>query len=95
LAPRHSRDTTSSLLAEPPSQGQAATWREEILPAAKRLFMEEGFERMTMRRIAAVVGTSSTALYVYFTNKGAILRAIALPACREASRRAGETLARA
>src|SRR5271166_4928450 len=44
-------------------RGQGATRRGEILAAAKSLFLEEGFERTTMRRIAAVVGISSTALY--------------------------------
>src|SRR5689334_4199179 len=72
-------------------RGQGASRRAEILAAAKRLFLEEGFERTTMRRIAAMVGVSSTALYVYFADKEAILHAIAeqtfedLLACLEAS----------
>jgi len=76
-------------------RGQGATRRGEILAAAKSLFLEEGFERTTMRRIAAVVGISSTALYVYFADKEAILRAIAeqtfkdLIAFLEASQPAG------
>src|SRR5271166_3490229 len=75
--------------------GQGVTRRGEILAAAKSLFLEEGFERTTMRRIAAVVGISSTALYVYFADKEAILRAIAeqtfkdLIAFLEASQPAG------
>ena len=58
-------------------RGQGASRRGEILDAAKRLFLEEGFEHATMRRIAAVVGVSPTALYVYFPDKNAILQAIA------------------
>jgi AcrR family transcriptional regulator len=58
-------------------RGEGPSRRGEILAAAKLLFLEEGFERATMRRIAAAVGVSSTALYVYFPDKEAILRAIA------------------
>ena len=47
------------------------------MQAAKRIFLEEGVERATMRRIGAAVGVSATALYVYFPDKEAILQAIA------------------
>ncbi len=59
------------------ARGQGASRRGEILHAAKRLFLEEGVEHATMRRIAAAVGVSPTALYVYFPDKNAILQAIA------------------
>ena len=59
------------------ARGQGATRRPEILAAAQHLFVTEGFDRATMRRIAAEVGVSATALYVYFSDKDAILRAIA------------------
>ena len=58
-------------------RGQGASRRGEILAAASRIFLEEGFAHATMRRIAAAVGVSTTALYVYFPDKEAILRAIA------------------
>ncbi len=58
-------------------RGQGAARREEILAAAKRLFLEKGYEEATMRRIAAEVGVSAAALYGYFPDKDAILRAIA------------------
>lgn len=58
-------------------RGQGPSRRPEILQAAQRLFLEEGFERTTMRRLAAAVGVSATALYVYFPDKNAILHAIA------------------
>jgi AcrR family transcriptional regulator len=91
--------------AERPSRrkprGQGASRRGEILAAAKRLFAEEGYESATMRRIAAAVGVSGAALYVYFPDKEAILFAIAeetfaeLLAALEASQRvAGEPLQR-
>ena len=59
------------------ARGQGASRRGEILGAAKRLFIEEGFANATMRRIAAEVGVSPTALYLHFADKEAILQAIA------------------
>ncbi len=58
-------------------RGQGASRRGEILDAAKRLFIEEGFANATMRRIAGEVGVSPTALYLHFADKEAILQAIA------------------
>jgi len=58
-------------------RGQGASRRGEILVAAKKLFLTEGFERATIRKIAAAVGVSAAALYLYFPDKDAILRAIA------------------
>jgi AcrR family transcriptional regulator len=93
------------LQADPPRtrkpRGQGASRRGEILAAAKRLFAEEGYESATMRRIAAAVGVSGAALYVYFPDKEAILFAIAeetfaeLLAALEASQRvSGDPLRR-
>lgn len=82
-------------------RGQGASRRGEILDAAKRLFLTEGFERATIRKIAATVGVSSAALYLYFPDKDAILRAIAestfealLVRLQEAERRSGTDLDR-
>jgi AcrR family transcriptional regulator len=58
-------------------RGQGASRRGEILQAAKRLFIADGVGNATMRRIAAEVGVSPTALYLHFADKEAILRAIA------------------
>lgn len=58
-------------------RGQGASRRGEILDAAKRLFIEEGFAHATMRRIAGEVGVSPTAIYLHFADKDAILKAIA------------------
>ena len=82
-------------------RGQGASRRGEILDAAKRLFLTEGFERATIRKIAATVGVSSAALYLYFPDKDAILRAIAestfealLARLEDAERRSGTDLDR-
>ena len=42
---------------------------EEILSAARQLFLEHGIENVSTRQIAARVGISQTALYVYFKSK--------------------------
>jgi AcrR family transcriptional regulator len=57
-------------------KGEGAQRRREILEVAKRLFVEEGYDATTIRRIATQVGISSTALYVYFEDKDAILKEI-------------------
>jgi AcrR family transcriptional regulator len=54
-------------------KGEGLQRRAEILEAAKQLFVEEGYAATTIRRIAAKLGVSSTALYVYFPDKEAIL----------------------
>ena len=45
----------------------------EILKAARELFLENGVANVTTRQIAARVGISQTALYVYFANKEQML----------------------
>jgi AcrR family transcriptional regulator len=82
-------------------RGEGASRRGEILDAAKRLFLTEGFERATIRKIAATVGVSSATLYLYFSDKHAILRAIAestfealLIRLQEAERHSGSDLER-
>src|ERR1700733_2071325 len=54
-------------------KGEGLQRRAEILDAAKQLFVEEGYAATTIRRIAAKLGVSTTALYVYFSEKDAIL----------------------
>ncbi len=58
-------------------RGQGASRRGEILVAAKHLFAEQGVAHVTMRRVAADVGVSPTALYMHFADKDALLAAIA------------------
>ncbi len=46
---------------------------EEILAAARELFLEHGIENVSTRQISSRVGISQTALYVYFKNKEEML----------------------
>ena len=47
--------------------------RDEILEAAKQMFVGEGYETVTTRKLAEKVGLSQTGLYVYFSSKEEIL----------------------
>ncbi|MEO8114664.1 MAG: TetR/AcrR family transcriptional regulator [Phenylobacterium sp.] len=55
------------------AKGDGHLRRAEILEAAERIFIAEGYEGATIRRIADEVGVSSTALYMHFQDKGCIL----------------------
>ena len=57
-------------------RGEGHTRRDEILIAANELFIREGYEATTIRRIADVVGVSAPALYLYFKDKEAIMLAL-------------------
>ena len=57
-------------------RGEGHTRREEILHAAKDLFLEQGYEATTIRRIADRVGISAPALYLYFKDKEALMLAL-------------------
>lgn len=62
------------------AKGDGHSRRAEILAAAERIFVDQGYEGATIRKIADEVGLSSTALYIHFPDKGAILHEI----CRTA-----------
>ena len=55
------------------AKGSGHLRRAEILEAAERVFVEQGYEGATIRRIADEVGLSSTALYMHFRDKAQIL----------------------
>lgn len=55
------------------AKGDGHLRRAEILESAERIFIAEGYEGATIRKIADEVGVSSTALYMHFPDKGAIL----------------------
>ncbi len=55
------------------AKGDGHLRRAEILRAAERIFVAEGYERATIRKIADEVGVSSTALYMHFPDKDRIL----------------------
>jgi AcrR family transcriptional regulator len=50
--------------------------RQRILDAARDLFVRDGYEAVTMRKVAEAIEYSPTALYLHFADKEALLRAL-------------------
>lgn len=69
----------NALLPVPPKRTRlpAAQRRAQILTVATDLFLAEGIESTSMRRIAEMVGVTPTAIYDHFRDKEALLTAIA------------------
>lgn len=55
------------------SESQKAAIREQIIGCARTLFLEDGFENVSMRKIALKAHCTPTTLYHYFHNKRHIL----------------------
>jgi AcrR family transcriptional regulator len=50
--------------------------RQEILDAASELFVKEGYENVSMRRIAEKIEYSPTTIYLYFKDKAELLEQV-------------------
>jgi AcrR family transcriptional regulator len=50
--------------------------RQEILDAASELFVKEGYENVSMRRIADKIEYSPTTIYLYFHDKAELLEQV-------------------
>jgi AcrR family transcriptional regulator len=50
--------------------------RHKILDAARELFAAEGYEKVTMRRIAEAIEYSPTTIYLHFEDKDDLVRAL-------------------
>lgn len=74
-APRPRRKT-------PPVNGMDDSPRGKLLSAAARLFREQGYERTTVRDIAALVGIQSGSLFHHFASKEEILKAVMIDVIR-------------
>jgi AcrR family transcriptional regulator len=98
---RRSRDpfTLNEILPKPlksarKAKGDGYLRRAEILRAAERIFVAEGYEGATIRKIADEVGVSSTCLYMHFRDKDEILLEICTVAMEELLARNNEIYAR-
>ncbi len=56
------------------SEDQKQEIRNDIIEIARELFVNEGYESTSMRKIAAQAGFAPTKIYYYFENKKSILR---------------------
>ena len=87
------------ILNKPPksarkAKGDGHLRRAEILEAAERIFVADGYEGATIRKIADDVGVSSTALYMHFRDKDQILSEICLNAMQTLLEQNSEIAAR-
>jgi len=53
-----------------------AALRRKILAAARSLFAKEGYENISMRKIAQKIGYSPTTIYLYFRDKNELVEEI-------------------
>ena len=56
--------------------------RERISAAAQELYLREGVEGVSMRKVADMVGVSAPAIYRHFENKDALLDEIVVRGLR-------------
>ena len=76
-------------------KGMDDTPRGKLLSAAGRLFRERGYERTTVRDIAAAVGIQSGSLFHHFASKEDILKAVMIDVIRFNTERMTAALAAA
>src|ERR1043166_1764335 len=88
--PKSPARTYTISLAHRKARGSGHERLAEILAAAKALFVEDGVENVTTRKIAARVGISQTALFTYYRNKDEILARLMQDAFGELSRALAE-----
>lgn len=50
--------------------------RRHILDTARHLLVKEGYQNLSMRKIADAIGYSATSIYLYFDSKDALLHAL-------------------
>lgn len=68
--------------------------REETLSAARKLIQEEGYQGLTIRKLAQRMECSPMALYSYFADKQALLIALALEGFEKVAKRFDSTVHR-
>jgi AcrR family transcriptional regulator len=56
---------------------ETAQMRDKILDSALRVFAEQGYGKVSMRKIAALIDYSPTTIYRFFKNKEELLQTIA------------------
>ena len=68
--------------------------RAETLSAARELIRQEGYQGLTIRKLAQRMGCSPMALYSYFADKQALLAALALEGFEKVAKRFDSTVHR-
>lgn len=55
---------------------QHAALRQQILDAARDIFISDGYDALTMRKVAEAIEYSPTAIYLHFADKASLVHAI-------------------
>lgn len=67
-------DPTNPRRGRPPrSHQQADDTRQRVIAAARALFVQDGYDGVSMRKIAQLAGCSPAALYTLFPGKRQLL----------------------
>jgi len=74
------------------SKMPSADRRTAIISAARRIFVEKGFERTTTRSLAEAAGVSEALLFKHFPNKEALYSAIQMSCFKEEGAKIAERL---
>ncbi|MDX1502000.1 MAG: helix-turn-helix domain-containing protein, partial [Thermoanaerobaculia bacterium] len=56
----------------PDARSNGSDLRRTILDRTRHLLVEEGYNNLSMRKIARAVGCSATSIYLHFENKDAL-----------------------
>jgi len=68
--------------------------RRRILDTARHLLVEDGYQALSMRKIADAIGYSATSIYLYFDDKDALLHALIHEGMMKLRERLQDTAAR-
>lgn len=72
--------------------GEKAEMRNKIMDAAVEIINQDGYENLSIRKIAAKIEYSPTAIYLYYKDKAQIISDMADGLCRETENRAAACL---
>jgi len=61
---------------QPDSKPNNGDLRRHILDTARHLLVREGYQNLSMRKIADAIGYSATSIYLYFDSKDALLHTL-------------------
>jgi len=68
--------------------------RRDILDTARHLLVREGYQDLSMRKIADAIGYSATSIYLYFDSKDALLHTLIHEGMMQLHQKLDETAAR-
>ncbi|MER5743214.1 TetR/AcrR family transcriptional regulator [Streptomyces sp. NPDC002225] len=70
------QSTSQARLRRRPQQARSRARVEAVLAAADRILSQEGYEALTMRRIAEEAGTPVGSIYQFYSDKSAVVDAL-------------------